>query len=88
MKKGGNTIGTNKLSGCENNSAQDRSQMAGKTIRFMLQHSVGIHEYLTRNLRSNVIMHLIHVLEITRPNINLVVVHVAGVTNSESELVF
>jgi hypothetical protein len=33
-------------------------------------------------------MHLIHVLEITRPNINLVVVHVAGVTNSESELVF
>jgi hypothetical protein len=30
MKKGGNTIGTNKLSDCENNSAQDRSQMAEK----------------------------------------------------------
>jgi hypothetical protein len=62
--------------------------MAEKTIRFMLQHSIGIHEYLTRNLRSNVIMHLIHVLEITGPNINLVVVHVDGVMNPESELVF
>jgi hypothetical protein len=41
---------------------------------------------LLGTLRHNAIMHLIQVQKITMPNINLVVVQVAGVTNSESNV--
>jgi hypothetical protein len=41
---------------------------------------------LLGTLRRNAIMHLIQVQKITMPNIDLAVVQVAGVTNSESDV--
>jgi hypothetical protein len=52
MEKGAKTDGTNKLSSCEKDSAQDRSQLTGHTIRLMLEDSGGIDEYLTRNFKT------------------------------------
>lgn len=52
MEKGVKTNGTDKLSSCEKDSAQDRSQLTGHIIRLMLEHSGGIHEYLTRNFKT------------------------------------